>query len=377
MFLKLFKKWVFWAHLVIGVLAGLFIFSMALTGAILTYERQIVELSEMRFTVDSVNQQQTLSTDEVVAILQKKHPDEPHIYIRWVNREGAAIPAWAGKHSYLLHPYTGVVLREGEGGAADFFHVVTDLHRYLLLHGPAQVVGKNINGYANLLFIFLLLSGAYLWIPKRFNRSALKGRLLLAKKYKHTQQRDRQWHFVFGFWCLPILLVLSLTATLFHFDWANKALYGAFSQDVPVRERHPSVSDLSADIQSYEVLLQQAKTHARNNGAADWYSIWVELGNKKHEARFYIDTSIGHRQELAYSLYLDTKTGDQIKTLRKSDWSPGDQAWGTARFLHTGEYFGVIGQTIAGIASLLCCLLVYTGIVLAWQRLGPRRKVKT
>ena len=373
MFLKLFKKWVFWAHLIIGLIAGLFIFSMSFTGFLLTYERQIVELDEMRFTVNNTYVQQRLSTDDVVDILRKSHPSQSHIYIRWVNREGAAIPAWAGKHSYLLHPYTGDVLREGEGLAADFFHVVTDIHRYLLLHGASQVIGKNINGYANLFFIFLLLSGAYLWLPKRFNRSALKGYLLLAKSYKSSHHRNRQWHLVFGIWCLPVLLVLSLTATLFHFDWANKALYGAFGQSVPEREKHLPVLDLSADKVPYDALFQQAKIHAINNGAADWYSMWLELGDKKHEARFYIDTSIGNRQEYAYSLFLDTRTGDAIKTLKKSDWTRGDQAWGTSRFLHTGEYFGFLGQTLAGLASLLACFLVYTGIVLAWKRLITKR----
>ena len=91
------------------------------------------------------------------------------------------------------------------------------------------------------------------------------------------------------------------------------------------------------------------------------------------EARFYIDTSIGNRQEYAYSLFLDTRTGDAIKTLKKSDWTRGDQAWGTSRFLHTGEYFGFLGQTLAGLASLLACFLVYTGIVLAWKRLITKR----
>ena len=60
--------------------------------------------------------------------------------------------------------------------------------------------------------------------------------------------------------------------------------------------------------------------------------------------------------------------------LRKQDWSAGGQAWGTARFLHTGEYFGVVGQTVAGVVSLLACVLVYTGIVLAWRRLVSEPK---
>jgi uncharacterized iron-regulated membrane protein len=366
---KSLKGWVFWAHLVVGLVAGLFVFGMSFSGVLLTYERQIIELSEMRYSVASSSTVTRISTDEVVKILQQLKPEEPHIYIRWVNREGAAIPAWSGRDSYLLHPYTGEILRHGEGMAADFFHHVTDFHRYLMLEGGSRAIGKNITAYANLVFLFLLLSGLYLWFPRRFNSKAFKQMLLLPSRYLNAQHRNRQWHLVFGIWSLPVLFVLALTATLFHFPWANQALYAAFGENVPKRENHQEVTTLEADKISYEILFSNAKVHANENGYVDWYSMWLEIGDTENEARFYIDKSIGHRQELAYSLFFDTRSGGVSKVLMKQDWSRGDQAWGTARFLHTGEYFGFVGQTIAGLASLLACILVYTGVVLAWRRL--------
>ncbi|GAA6184427.1 hypothetical protein NBRC116595_16750 [Aliiglaciecola sp. NS0011-25] len=353
----------------LGLVAGIFVFFMSFSGVLLTYERQLKELSEMSYAVQPNVSIARITTDQAVAAVQRLKPDEPHIYVRWVNREGAAIPVWAGKNSYLLHPYTGEVLRHGEGSVTEFFHLVTDFHRYLSLVGEAKVIGKNITAYANLVFIFLLLSGLYLWLPKRFNWKLVKQNLLLPKGYRNHHHRNRQWHFVFGIWCLPVLLVISSTATIFHFSWANTALYGAFGESVPQREQHPEVTSLAADEVLYEDLFTKAKQHALDNGYQDWYSMWMEIGDSEHEARFYIDKSIGHRQELAYSLYFDTRNGDISKILRKEDWSSGGQAWGTARFLHTGEYFGFIGQTIAGVASLLACILVYTGIVLAWRRL--------
>jgi uncharacterized iron-regulated membrane protein len=44
------------------------------------------------------------------------------------------------------------------------------------------------------------------------------------------------------------------------------------------------------------------------------------------------------------------------------------------RFVHTGEYYGVLGQTIAGIASAAGILLVYTGFALALRRFVAWRK---
>ncbi len=47
----------------------------------------------------------------------------------------------------------------------------------------------------------------------------------------------------------------------------------------------------------------------------------------------------------------------------------GQKARSWLRFAHTGEQYGIVGQTIAGIASLAACFLAYTGLALAWRRL--------
>ncbi|MDY6976399.1 MAG: PepSY-associated TM helix domain-containing protein [Pseudomonadota bacterium] len=369
-----FKRWVFWAHLFAGLLASVVVFIMAFTGVLLTYERQFKELSEMAYTQTVDTGKPVISTDEVVSILRKKHPNEAHIFVRWVNRDGAAIPAWAGEHSYLIHPYTGDVLREGEGIVEEAFHVITDLHRYLLLEGDYKLIGKTITAYSNLIFVFLLVSGVIIWWPKHISMKSLKQQTLLRQQYTNKQHRHRHWHFVFGAWSLPFLLVISMTATLFYFQWANKALYGLYGEEVPAREKKAMPETLDADVVSYDTLFVRAQQHADDNGYQDWYSMWLEIGKMESVARFYIDKSIGHRQELAYALYFDTGTGEIARVLHKADWPRGSQAWGTSRFLHTGEYYGFIGQTVAGLVSLLCCILVYTGTLLGVRRLMSLRK---
>jgi uncharacterized iron-regulated membrane protein len=39
------------------------------------------------------------------------------------------------------------------------------------------------------------------------------------------------------------------------------------------------------------------------------------------------------------------------------------------RFAHTGEIYGLLGQTVAGLVSLGAVVLVYTGMALALRRL--------
>ncbi|MEP2652252.1 MAG: PepSY-associated TM helix domain-containing protein, partial [Paraglaciecola sp.] len=101
----------------------------------------------------------------------------------------------------------------------------------------------------------------------------------------------------------------------------------------------------------------------------DWYSMWLEFGRVEGQLRFYIDPSIGNNPENAYALFLDVNTAEVMRVQRYTDWTPGGRAWTVGRYLHTGEYFGLIGQTIAGLASLAACFLVYTGFLLSWRRL--------
>ena len=52
-----------------------------------------------------------------------------------------------------------------------------------------------------------------------------------------------------------------------------------------------------------------------------------------------------------------------------SSYTRGRQ-WRTfLRFAHTGEFYGIVGQTIAGLVTLGSTVLVYTGLALSLRRL--------
>jgi uncharacterized iron-regulated membrane protein len=66
---------------------------------------------------------------------------------------------------------------------------------------------------------------------------------------------------------------------------------------------------------------------------------------------------------------LDAASGAVIARRPFSSETPGRQARSILRFLHTGEVFGIAGQTVAGLVSLTSTLMVWTGLALAWRRL--------
>jgi sulfite reductase (NADPH) flavoprotein alpha-component len=73
-------------------------------------------------------------------------------------------------------------------------------------------------------------------------------------------------------------------------------------------------------------------------------------------------------------LTLNRASGDIVKWEPYANNSTGRKLRTWVRALHTGEAFGFIGQTVAGLASLGGCFLVWTGLAMAWRRFRSWRR---
>lgn len=363
---------IFWPHLTVAVLAGLFIFLLSATGLLLAYERQIVEWAEQRYAVEDVDSRPPLTADELIAIGKRGAPGADNLELRFVNRPGSPVTIRVGGEVVLVNPYTGEVLREGDGAIAEFFDDVTRLHRWLAVEGEGHDAARATIAFSNLLFLFLMISGIYLWLPRAWNWPILKTRMFFNRRANNAKARNFNWHHVFSFWALVPLLLICLTAIVFYFPWAESALYAAFGEEAPERGRGDRVElpEPADSGMTRQALKEAAIRHAEQHDAADWYSISLESSAEPHDpVVFYIDRSIGHRPPLAYDLTLHGADGSVLDYMRNEDYSPGTRARVFVRYLHTGEIFGIAGQTVAGLASLAACFLVYTGLALAWRRL--------
>jgi uncharacterized iron-regulated membrane protein len=69
------------------------------------------------------------------------------------------------------------------------------------------------------------------------------------------------------------------------------------------------------------------------------------------------------------TVIFDRKEGRVVKVLKFSDQSLAERARMWVRFAHTGEQYGLVGSTMAGLASVATAFLVYTGLALAWRRM--------
>lgn len=367
------RTFIFWSHLVAGVLAGLVILMMSVTGVLLTYERQITAWAENRYLEPVDGAASPLSADELFAIVREAEPDAGALTLTYGSEPGAVLRASAGRgRPLLVDPYSGEILHRGPIAVDRFFSTVMYVHRWFALTGDSRAVGRAITGYSNLLFFFLLCTGVYLWLPPIWSRVALRTRMLFNGRATTPKARDYNWHHVFSFWALIPLFFVITTAWVFYFPWANSMLYGAFGEKPPERRQSEQSAPLppGSARQTQAALLDRALNELEVRGVDDWRSISIQAGAEPQAVtRFRVDRSIGGQPDKVVRLTLDSGDGSVAEWRTFADSSPGSRARSIVRFLHTGEALGFVGQTLAGLASLAACFLVWTGLALAWRRL--------
>ena len=362
----MFRKTLFWMHLSAGVTAGLIILMMSVTGVILTYERQMQVWEDGSYYSDPEPGQQRLSVDELLdAANQREGFSATSLIVS--SREDAPFVARMGRsQTQHLNPYTAEVYSPHSDSMSAFFSDVRSLHRWFLVTGDGRATARDITGAANLLFLFLLLSGTYLWLPKVINWATLKVRILFDSQVKNSQARDFNWHHVFAFWAAIPLLVIIPTASVFNYGWANNLVYTLAGDSPPQRRPAPELNpaDEPVNVQSYETLLGTASSYKE-----DWKTISFALPQAGAQTiTLTIDEGNGGQPHLRHSLTLDRASGAESNWVPFTDQSSGVQARRWVRFLHTGEALGITGQTVAGLASAAGAILVWTGLALALRR---------
>ena len=65
-------------------------------------------------------------------------------------------------------------MRAPGAGLRAFFAKVVAWHRYMAFEGDSRPIGKGVADAANLIFLFIVLSGMYLWWPRSLRWTAIR-----------------------------------------------------------------------------------------------------------------------------------------------------------------------------------------------------------
>ncbi len=361
------RKAIFWLHLTCGVAAGVVVLMMSVTGVILTYERQILAWEDQAYFADGEGQSKVpLET----LIEQNSDADFTPQSVIIASDPAAPVVLRQGRSGeVIVNPYTGEVYEPHSDTIDSFFSTVTAWHRWFNVSGEGRANARAITGISNLMFLFLIVSGIYLWLPAIYRWSTMRLRLWFHPNARSGQARDFNWHHVFGFWSAIPLAVVVATATVFNYSWANNLVYRLAGEEPPQRGASSAQEVVIEAPSDAQVLALSEAVALAQPYSSQWKTMTISVPDTESGTiDIAIDEGNGGQPQKRHNLSLNAYTGEEVSWVPFSQLSAGRQARSWVRFLHTGEALGLIGQTIAGLVSFTSILMVWTGFALSWRR---------
>ena len=443
--MRLLRSTFFWLHLVAGLACGAVILVMSFTGAVLAFEGEIVAWAERdvrRVEPPAGSVAVPLPLDELLAKAKdaatdpdaESAPRVTGVTVSSDPRDAVAVNFGRELGMYYINPYTGEAHVPSTTRTHDFMHLMEDWHRRLAATGDHRETGRAITGASNAAFLFLAVSGLWIWWPRKWNLRALKPSLWFTGA--KGKARDWNWHNVLGFWFLPVIVVLSATGMVISYRWAGDLAFRVAGETPPAApgpaaapaqefkiERPEGVQKLTyaealARIQNAspgwtEITLREGLPqrrgagappagqgqnqgagpaagtgqNARANSAAASAPAAADAGQRSgprdgsgrgagRAPQPYSATVKADDGTPAFAttqLVIHPFSGETLSRSGYAEQSTGRKIRTWLRYLHTGQALGWFGQLLAGLACVAGCVLVYTGFALSFRRFSRRR----
>lgn len=371
---KTFKYWVGRIHLWLGLLSGLFVCFLGITGCILAFEKEIENVTQPYRNL-SVENKALLPPTKLKVIADKALPNKKAHSITYQPGKTAQVVYYNFNPEYyyivFVNQYTGEVLKV-KNMNDDFFRIVIMGHYYLWL---PPTIGQPILTSATLIFVLLLFSGLILWWPK--NKAASKQRFSVKWNAK-WRRVNYDFHNVFGFYITWIIIFIALSGMVMGFQWFAKSVYFVSSGGKTLTE----FSETYSDTTNANLKL--------NTAAAD--KIWLMYLKNDPGFQGSLDVHVPEDEKAAIEIaknpdvgtywksdyrYYDQHTLKEIEvkhTFGKiKNATVADKIYRMNYDIHVGSIAGLTGKVIAFFASLIAASMPITG-VLIW--IGRNKKNK-
>ena len=372
---------IFWPHLVAGVAAGLVILVMSVTGALLTYERQLLAWSDSHLrSVPPSAGAPRLPVEALLETVRREHPELAPTSLTVGSAADAPAILAVPQRTLYVDAYSGRLLGAGSQSLRRFMSETRAWHRWLAVDGDSRPIARAITGWSSLIFLCILVSGAYLWFPRKWTWPQIRSVVFFNRKAT-GKARDFNWHNVIGAWSAIPLFIVVLAGLPISFQWANALVYRVAGERPPAprggREggagrdgRAGGREQAPPSLDGLNLLWSRAEQQVEG-----WRTISLRVPESaRAPVVFAIDRGDGGQPQLRSTLTLDRATGRVVTYESFEDQTLGRRLRSISRFAHTGEVWGIPGQTIAGLATAGGAVLVWTGLSLAWRRLGAWAK---
>ena len=377
------RKVLFWMHLAAGVLISALVLFFSITGSLLAYERQLIQAADKHFYQPAALPQNgaPLPLNILIANAMTVVPEAVEMVTMHPDARLPVEMAAANRSVYLVDRYSGKVQGPMSPRVRAFFAEVTALHRWFGLSNAHHATATAVKGAATLLLLFLLLSGAVLWVPGLWTRSSLQ-RGIVPRFDAGGRARNYNWHKAAGFWTILPLGVVVTTGVIMAYPWANAQLFRLAGSPVPVRRGQENANGRhhGRDAHPLPAHLDEAFAEA-TRGVDDWQTAALRLPTNGPGMNFTVDRGDGGRPDKREQVVINAKTLVLVHREPFAAMSRGQRWRARVRFTHTGEAGGWWGESLALMAAAGAIVLSITGVLLSldrlrrWRREANRRTV--
>ncbi|MDH2342768.1 PepSY-associated TM helix domain-containing protein [Bradyrhizobium sp. SSUT77] len=365
-------------HSIAGLVLALLLTLIALTGAIVSFEDEIVDHLNAGIMQIAPRQAPPLMPDELVARLKAAQDVGRVAAVTLSSDPSAAVRVRFGRDeqggrpaSLYVDPYDARVLGSPRG--EEFFATVRRLHRWLLIPGDAKGWGRQITGVAALGLIAMLVSGLVLRWPRRAGSVTmwLKPNLGLSGRGLH-----RSLHAVIGTWVLPVYLVMTLTGLWYSFDWYKDGAVWLLSRPQATAAKMPPKAPRASG------RAEQAQPIGFDHA---WTTVQREEGSRFSKALLTLPAGPGTVIRIRSwgkdstldttrdEFHIDAVTGQMLSAERYADKTLGEKVIANVLDIHRGAFLGWPGKLAFMLAAALMPLFSVTGVLLYLSRRKLRR----
>jgi len=379
-------------HLYAGLISGLIVIAVCLSGTIYVYNTEIRETADSeRYFVEAVGEKKTLDElkvqietelqGEVVSVNVFQSEDRSIQF--GVKSEGAERPT-----TYFVNPYSGEILANNseKTGAEEFMGYMFSLHRWLLLNEIEEPImqsmsnmelGRFINGVATLLFLLGVITGIFIWFPQKVKNWKQGLKIKWSGNWKRI---NHDLHNTLAFYSLLFLFIMATTGPFWSYQWYKEGWQKTWDTyqapqaggNLGAPKTEKAVEILPVEFKDFS--LNQVFVTSNSNLNYEG-NLRISLPNKPRG-----DISINKSRTGFFAragadqLTLDPATLEVKEIKLFSDLPVRQQIGRSVKSLHTGEIFGQFTKFIWFVACLIATSLPITGTLIWWNK---RKKKKT
>lgn len=367
-----FKTQIRFLHKWLGLISGLIVFIVSITGCIFCFHDEIKDLTRKEWRFVEPQKKPFVLPSVLQERAKEILPNYKSTMVSYYGKNRSAIVyTYADSENRYLYfnPYTGKHLKI-ENPETDFFIIVERIHLYLLL---PDYIGKHIIGSATIIFLLLVITGLIQWWPKR--KSDLK-RSFTVKWSAKWRRVNYDWHNTSGFYISLLASIIAITGLTFTYEWVGDGIYKTFNfgGDKALETKAPTIDTTKFSSNSISAIDRAFTTTVKLQPKAGMYYVTfpqqkgdiIGTGAYPHALRY------DHQSN--YSFH--PNSGKLIQSDPYHKKSLGLQVVEMNYGIHTGQILDLPGKILAFLISLTAAALPVSGFIIWYGRNKKSKKVK-